>query len=111
MDPERRPKSLTWRHEVEPATAGKGTRRRSHRLERYIILVLWRENLRVAVAGEQFHANFACGAYDGEGCLLFHQGKTVIEAAFTEFGIESGKGLLIIGRDPTPVEYKLPHRR
>ena len=52
MDPERRPKSLTWQDEPKPATAGEGVRRGSHRLERDIVLVVRREDLRVAVAVE-----------------------------------------------------------
>ena len=49
---ERRPESLTRGNEPQPAAAGEGARRRSHRLERDIVLALWREDLRVAVALE-----------------------------------------------------------
>ena len=100
-DSERRLKPLTRRQEAKPVTAGKGARRRSHRLECDIVFVLWRENLRVAIAGEQFHTDFASSACYGECCLLVRPGKTVVEAAFTEFGIESGKGRLLTGRDST----------
>ena len=51
-DSEHGAKSLTRQNEPEPATAGQGISRRSHRLERDILLVLGREDLRVTVAIE-----------------------------------------------------------
>ena len=79
MDSELRPESLTRRHEPEPAAAGEGARRRSHRLQCDKVLVLGREDLRVLIALEQFHADPVISSRDGECRALFRERKTIIE--------------------------------
>src|SRR5271167_832248 len=90
--------------------AGKGARRRSHRLECDIILVLGREDLRVTVALKEIHADSACRSRDRERRPLFHESKAVVETAVAQSRVEASKGFLITGRYPARVEYQLPHR-
>src|SRR5713226_10317576 len=63
-DSERRPESRTRSHELEPAAAGEGARRRSHGLECDIVFVLRCEDLRVAVALKQIHSDSASRSRD-----------------------------------------------
>ena len=61
-DAERSSKSLAWTDEAQSAAACEGARRRSHRLERDIVLIFRRKNLCIPVSFEQIQADSACAS-------------------------------------------------
>ncbi len=108
-NPERRPKCPARIDELEPAAARERVRRCGHRLERDVVLVLRRENLRVGVARQQFHDDPAAGPRDGEGRALVEQGIAIVEVEFAKSGVEPAEVLFLTGWDPAPVEHEPPH--
>src|SRR5207344_1096549 len=58
-DSEHRSELLPRFHQSQTTAARKGAGRRSHRLERDVILVLRREDLRVRITCEEFHGDSA----------------------------------------------------
>ena len=103
-NPERRPELPTRVHKAQPAAGREGTRRRSHRLKRDVVLALRRKDLRISVAREQLHDDSEAAPREGERCRLLEYGKAVVEVDLAELRVEPAEGLLLAGRDPALVE-------
>src|SRR6266567_2886573 len=106
-----RPELAARLHEMQPAAAGERACRRSHWLQRDVVLALWREDLSVPVTFEELDGDSAAGPSERQRRAPAEEGEAIVEIAFAELPVESVEGFFLAGGDPARVEHQTPHCR